>query len=159
MAKPTATGVNELRPPDAMAAHQAASTSSPDASPTPSVSPAGASASQEPDEAGDPDAEQQADRAEQQALADRQPDRAVGQGDPELRQHPPDYTVGLRRPSRDPTVSGSCSTCVSPLVAIGMASGHERVRMDRVDVDVVDAVGLQEGRDRPRLTARAADVG
>ena len=43
MAKPIATGVNELRPPDTTAAHQAASTRSPDASPTASVSPAGAS--------------------------------------------------------------------------------------------------------------------
>src|SRR6478609_673726 len=42
IANPTATGVNELRPPEAIAAHQAASTKRPDASPTPTVSAAGA---------------------------------------------------------------------------------------------------------------------
>ena len=47
-AKPTATGLNELRPADQRAAHQAASTRSPAASPTPSVSPAGASARSSP---------------------------------------------------------------------------------------------------------------
>lgn len=41
MAKPMATGVNELRPPDQIAAHMAARTMSPDASPTPRTSPAG----------------------------------------------------------------------------------------------------------------------
>ena len=97
MAKPTATGVNELRPPDAIAAHQAASTSRPEARPTPSVSPAGASALEQPDESGDPDAEQQADGAEQQPLADRQPDRAVGHGDREARK----TRAGLYRRSFD----------------------------------------------------------
>ena len=48
MAKPIATGVNELRPPEAIAAHQAATTISPDARPTPSVSPAGASEGSSP---------------------------------------------------------------------------------------------------------------
>jgi hypothetical protein len=48
MAKPTATGVNELRPADQNAAHQAASTTSPDARPTPIVSPSGASGSSRP---------------------------------------------------------------------------------------------------------------
>ena len=54
---------------------------------------------EEPDEPRDPDAEQQTDRAEQQSLADRQPDLPIGEGDPELRKHPPDYTVGRRRPT------------------------------------------------------------
>ena len=48
IAKPTATGVNELRPPDATAAHQAARTMRPEASPTPMVSPAGASDARRP---------------------------------------------------------------------------------------------------------------
>ena len=61
MANPTATGVNELRPPEATAAHHAATTTSPDASPMPSVSPAGASASSEPGDPRHPDAEQEAD--------------------------------------------------------------------------------------------------
>ena len=46
--KPTATGVNELRPPDTIAAHHEVTTIRPDASPTPRISPAGASAPSSP---------------------------------------------------------------------------------------------------------------
>ncbi len=86
IAKPTATGVNELRPPDQIAAHQAARTISPDARPTPRVSPAGASDVEQTDRAGHPDPEQQADATEQQPLADGQPDRSIGDGDARARQ-------------------------------------------------------------------------
>ena len=64
---------------------------------------------QQPDEARDPDAEQQADRAEQQPLADRQPDRAVGQRDAEAPKTPPDYTVGRSGCTR-PDGQGTSST-------------------------------------------------
>ena len=121
-AKPTATGVNELRPPDAMAAHQAASTSRPEASPTPSVSPAGASRWSRPTKRATHDAEQQAHRADQQALADRQPDRRIGQRDRELSKHGRTIPSALGRRPR-PDGQGSRSTWVSPLVAIGIASG------------------------------------
>ena len=60
---------------------------------------------QQPDETGDPDTEQQADGAEQQPLADRQPDRAVGQRDPELRKHRRTIPSAIRL-HRNPMVRG-----------------------------------------------------
>src|SRR4051794_16204584 len=48
IAKPTATGVKELRPPDQMAAHHAARIISPLESPTPRDSPTGASGPRRP---------------------------------------------------------------------------------------------------------------
>src|SRR5262245_56888191 len=48
IAKPIATGVNELRPPDPIVAHQAAMTMSPVARPTPIVSPAPAAVGRRP---------------------------------------------------------------------------------------------------------------
>ena len=92
--KPTATGVNELRPPDTIAAHHEVSTIRPDASPTPSDLAGRRVGAEQPDEARDPHAEEQADRADQQSLADRQPDGAVGDRDRKLGKHGPDYTVG-----------------------------------------------------------------
>ena len=84
MAKPTATGVNELRPPDQIAAHQAATTSSPEARPTPSVSPAGALASSRPTSRAIQAPNASTARAAQQPQPDRQPDLAVGDRDGEL---------------------------------------------------------------------------
>ena len=154
MAKPTATGVNELRPPDAIAAHQAASTRRPEASPTPSVSPAGASASAA--RRSGPSRCRTGGRPRRTAGPGRSTARPspIGERDRRTQQ----TRAGLyRRPVGDrprPDSQGMRSTWVSPLGRDRDASGHERVRMHRVRVDVVDAVGLQERGDARRRRLR-----
>ena len=66
---PIATGVNELRPPEATAAHHAIEHEMPDGEADPERLAGWRVRAQEPDPPGHPDAEQQADRTDQEALA------------------------------------------------------------------------------------------
>ena len=86
--------MNELRPPDTIAAHHDGQHDQPRRESDPEDLAGGRVGAEQPDEPRDPDAEQQADRADQQSLADRQPDGAVGDRDRKLGKHGPDYTVG-----------------------------------------------------------------
>ena len=63
-----ATGVKALRPPDQIAAHQAATTTSPHAKPTPRVSVAGTSRPRSPTRLAAQSAEGQAEGRENHAL-------------------------------------------------------------------------------------------
>ena len=77
---------------------------------------------EQPDEACHPDPEQQAHRTDQQALADGQPDRPIGQRDRELSEHRRTIPSGVRD-APQPESQGRRSTWVWPYVATGMASG------------------------------------
>ena len=126
MAKPTATGVNELRPPEAIAAHQAASTSRPDASPTPRVSPAGASDGEQADEAGHPDAEQQARPPNSNPWPIDSQTVPIGQRDRELSEH-------------GRTIPSAVAIRRDPMVRGGAASGGSRACRPPAEVPAVAA--------------------